>query len=126
VENGFMDILIVENEPTTISDIKSTLENLGHEVVAVASTGQEAIAKTENLNPDLIIINIQLKGAISGVETAKHIAERYDIPIIFLTVFIKNCLNKSLQLPEDAIVLSMPVKQEHLEYCISRAFSGQG
>ncbi len=40
-----------------------------------------------------------------------------------MTIFIKNCLIKSFQLPEDAIVLSKPIKQEHLEYCISRAFS---
>ena len=59
---------------------------------------------------------------MSGVEAANKIEKLYNIPIIFLTVFIKNCLNKSLGLPEDAVVLSKPLKQEHLEYCISRVF----
>jgi len=40
---------------------------------------------------------------------------------LFSDCFIKNCLNKSLRIPEDAIILSKPIKQEHLEYVISRA-----
>ena len=60
---------------------------------------------------------------MSGVEAAKEIKNRYNIPVIFLTVFIKNCLVKSLQVPEDDVVLSKPISQEKLEYCISRAFS---
>ncbi len=120
----FMNILIVEDQSSTISDLKSTLSQLGHEVVGVVSTGEEAIKYAGDLNPDLILINIRLKGKMGGVEAAQKIKNLYHIPLIFLTVFIKNCLNKSLQLPEDAIVLSMPVKQDHLEYCISRAFSG--
>ena len=119
-----MNILIVEDQSSTISDLKSTLSQLGHEVVGVVSTGEEAIKYAGDLNPDLILINIRLKGKMGGVEAAQKIKNLYHIPLIFLTVFIKNCLNKSLQLPEDAIVLSMPVKQDHLEYCISRAFSG--
>lgn len=117
-----MDILIVENDKRTILDLKSILENLGHNVVVVSS-GEESIQHARDLNPDLILININLKGEMSGVEAAKQISNLHGIPIIFLTVFIKNCLNKSLQVPEDAIILSNPIKKEHLEYCISRAFS---
>ena len=120
-----MNILIVEDESSTVLDLKSTLSKLGHNVIAIASTGEEALKYTRDLNPDLILINIKLKGSLNGVETARRIDDLYEIPIIFLTVFIKNCLNKSLQLPEDAIVLSMPIKEEHLEYCISRAISSK-
>jgi len=117
-----MDILIVEDDERTIMDLKAILRNLGHNVIGVTFSGEEAIQYTGDLNPDLIFINIKLKGEKSGVETADKISNLYKIPIIFLTVFIKNCLNKSLQLPEDAVVLSKPIKQEHLEYCISRVF----
>lgn len=119
----FMDILIAETESSTILDLKTILENLGHNVVAVASSGEEAIQFAGDLNPDLILINIKLKGPMSGVEAANEIENRYNVPIIFLTVFIKNCLNKSLQLSEDAIVLSKPIKQDNLKYAISRAIS---
>lgn len=118
-----MDVLIIESESNTISDLKTALRNLGHNVVAVASSGEEAIQKAEDLNPDLILMDIKLKGKMSGVEAANKIKELYKIPVIFLTVFIKNCLIKSFQLSEDAVVLSKPVKQGHLKYCISRAIS---
>lgn len=115
-----MNILIVEDDKRTILELKSIFSDLGHNVIAVVSNVNESIQYAGDLKPDMIFINIQLKGELSGVESAKQISERYKIPIIFLTVFIKNCLNKSLQLPEDAVVLSKPIKQEHLEYCISR------
>jgi CheY-like chemotaxis protein len=119
----FMNILIVEDESSTISDLKTILRNLGHNIITVASSGEEAVKKAGDLNPDLILIDIKLKGKMNGVEAANKIKSLYKIPVIFLTIFIKNCLIKSFQLPEDAIVLSKPIKQEHLEYGISRAFS---
>ena len=118
-----MDVLIVENDSGTISDLKSILGDLGHTVIAVASNGKEAVKKAVDLNPDLILIDINIKGEMSGVEAAGKINDLYKIPVIFLTIFIKNCLIKSFGLPEDAIVLSKPVTQEHLEYGISRAIS---
>ena len=57
---------------------------------------------------------------MSGVEAARVISSYYKIPIIFITAFTKNCLTKSLQLPEDAVTISEPIRKEHLEYCISR------
>ena len=117
-----MNILIVEKDTTTISDLKAILAKLGHNVVKLASSGEEALQDAGDLNPDLIIINIKLKGQISGVEAANEISDLYKIPVIFVSVFIKNCLNKSLQLPEDAVVISKPIKRDHLEYSISRVF----
>jgi two-component system, response regulator PdtaR len=118
-----MKILIVEDDKRTILDLKSILTKLGHNIVKIAPSGEEAIQDAGDLNPDLVIINIKLKGEMSGVEAAHKIEYLYKIPIIFLTVFIKNCLNKSLQLPDDAVVLSKPIKRDHLEYCILRVLN---
>ncbi|MEL7670225.1 response regulator [Methanobacterium sp.] len=118
-----MDVLIIENDPRTISDLKTILRNLGHTVTDIASNGEEAVQKAEILNPDLVLIDIKLKGEMSGVEAANKINDLYKIPVIFLTIFIKNCLIKSFGLPEDAVVLSKPINQGHLEYSISRAVS---
>ncbi len=115
-----MNILIAETDPRTITDLKAILGNLGHNILDIVPTGEEAIKKARDLNPDLILIDLKLDGAMGGVEAAEKIRNLDNIPIIFLTVFIKNCLNKSLGVPEDAIVLSKPVKKEHLEYAISR------
>ncbi len=116
-----MNILIAEDDKSTISDLKTILGKLEYNIVAEASSGDEAIQYAKDLNPDLILISIELTGSVSGVEAANKIVSLYQIPIIFLAVFIKNCLNKSLQLPEDAIVISKPIKLEHLKYAISRA-----
>jgi two-component SAPR family response regulator len=116
-----MKILVVEYKAKTISDIKSILSDLGHEIIGFASTGEGVIKKAGDLNPDLIVINLKLKGEMTGVEAAEKITKYHEIPIIFISVFTKNCLIKSLQLPDDAIVVSEPVKKEHLKYSISRA-----
>jgi chemotaxis response regulator CheB len=118
-----MDILVVEGQAKTISDIKSILRDIGPEIVGVASTGRDAVTMARDLNPDLILINLKLKGEMSGVEAAEKIISHHPIPIIFIAVFTKNCLIKSLQLPEDAVVISQPIKKEHLEYGISRVLS---
>ncbi len=118
-----MEILIAEYEPKTILELENMLIKLGHQVSCVVSTGAEAVKKTAQLNPDLVIVNLNLKGKITGVDAGKKIRNNYNIPVIFITIFTKNCLTKSLQLPEDAVTISKPVKQEHLEYCISMAFS---
>ena len=115
-----MDVLVVENDKNTISDLNTILSKLGHDIISVTSNGNEAIKLAGDLNPDLVLINIKLRGEMSGVEAAKQIVSLYKIPIIFITVFTKNCLTKSLQLPEDAITISEPIRKEHLEYCISR------
>ncbi|AUB55857.1 MULTISPECIES: response regulator [Methanobacterium] len=116
-----MNILLVENDINTLRNLNTILENLDHHVVGTVSSGVDAISKARNLKVDLILISLELKGELSGVETAKQILSSYNIPVIFLTVFIKNCLNKSLQLPDDAIVVSKPIKRDHLEYAIVRA-----
>ncbi len=118
-----MNVLIAEPESNIILDLKAMITNLGHEVVGVVATGEEAITRAYKLNPDLIMVNIKLNGNMSGVEAGMKITDLYKIPVIFITAFTKNCLTKSLQLPEDAITLSIPVKQDHLEYSISRIFS---
>ena len=116
-----MNILLVENDINTLRNLNTILENLDHHVVGTVSSGVDAISKARKLKVDLILISLELKGELSGVETAKQILSSFNIPVIFLTVFIKNCLNKSLQLPDDAIVVSKPIKRDHLEYAIVRA-----
>ena len=63
-----MDILIAEGEYKTVSDLKTILEKLGIKVVAVVSSGEEAIKKAGDLSPDLILININLNGKMDGVK----------------------------------------------------------
>ncbi|MGZ7050315.1 MAG: response regulator, partial [Methanobacterium sp.] len=80
-------ILIVEDEAITAMDLESILQKLGYEVVSIASTGEEAIQKSEELEPDLVLMDIVLKGQMDGISATKEIQSCYDIPVIYLTAY---------------------------------------
>ena len=83
------NILVVEDEWTVAKQICSDLKNFGYKVCSTASTGDEAIRKVETERPDLILMDIVLKGKMDGIEAAKEIALQSDIPIIYLTAYTK-------------------------------------
>ena len=78
-------IMVVEDSIVVSRDIGARLANLGYGVAATAVTGQEAIDKAEETQPDLILMDINLKGPMDGVEAAEQIHKRLDIPIVYLT-----------------------------------------
>jgi len=78
-------IMVVEDEPIAAMDIQAGLEDLGYEVPAVASSGEEAIRLAADISPDLILMDITLAGAMTGVEAAGRIRQAQQIPVIFLT-----------------------------------------
>lgn len=117
-----LDILVAELEERTVNELKNILPKLGHTIVAVVSSGEEAVQKTVELGPDLVLIDLDLLGAMKGVDAGRKIMEYLAVPVIFITVFTKNCLTMSLQLPEDALTLSKPIKEDHLKYAISNLF----
>ena len=78
-------ILIVEDEQITAADIGDILEGLGHKVVGVVANAAAAVNHAERSRPDLVLMDIQLRGAADGVEAARTIWRRLDIPSIFLT-----------------------------------------
>ncbi len=80
-------ILIVEDEIIIAKDIQTTLVNMGYAVCSIVSSGEEAIARTEKEQPDLVLMDINLKGRMDGIEAAEHIRSRFGTPLIFLTAF---------------------------------------
>ena len=78
-------ILIVEDEGIVILHIKKTLEKLGYCVAGIASSGEDAIKKAMELRPDLVLMDIMLKGALDGIDAADKIRSLFDIPVIYLT-----------------------------------------
>lgn len=80
-------ILIVEDEGVVAKDIRSTLKRLGYTVPAVVSSGEAAIERAADLRPDLVLMDIVLKGTMDGIEAAAQIRDRLDIPVVFLTAY---------------------------------------
>jgi PAS domain S-box-containing protein len=81
-------ILVVEDESIVAKDIQKTLEKLGYEVPATASSAASAYEKLEQIEPDLVFLDIKLKGEEDGIHIAGHIKEKYNIPVIFLTSYV--------------------------------------
>jgi len=80
-------ILVVEDEGIIAKNIKNKLKSFGYTVPAIATTGEEAIRMAEITFPDLILMDVMLKGEMNGVEAAQHIQKRFSIPIIYLTAY---------------------------------------
>ncbi|WP_048190133.1 response regulator [Methanobacterium sp. SMA-27] len=78
-------ILIVEDEIIMANDLKQQLEEIGYEVVGITGNGEDAIKKTGETKPDIILMDIVLKGEIDGIETTQQIRNLYNIPVIYLT-----------------------------------------
>jgi two-component SAPR family response regulator len=114
-----MDVLIATYDTKTIHELEQILPKLGHNIQCLVSSGEEAVEITAKTGPDLVLIDLDLRGEIKGVDAGKKITDNLKVPVIFITVFTKNCLTMSLQLPEDAVTVSKPLKQDHLKYAIS-------
>ena len=80
-------ILIVDDEKITLFFLREVLEENGYEVAGEAMTGEEALKETFEQNPDLIIMDVKMPGAINGIEAGKKIKEMKNIPIIYLTAY---------------------------------------
>ncbi|MDP8989708.1 MAG: sigma 54-interacting transcriptional regulator [Acidobacteriota bacterium] len=78
-------ILIVEDERITAEDLAEVLKGLSYQVTAVVSSGAEAIQEVEENPPDLVLMDIRIKGEMDGAETARVLRERFDIPVVYLT-----------------------------------------
>jgi PAS domain S-box-containing protein len=88
-ENGMIKtkILIVEDEGVAALSLQSILTKMGYGVVGIAITGMEAIKMARDLKPDVILMDIHLKGEMDGIQTTEKINEFSDLPVIFLTAY---------------------------------------
>ena len=78
-------ILVVEDEGIVAQEIQSRLEKAGYAVCGVAHDGDTAVVHAETMHPDLVLMDIRLKGEMDGIEAAGLIRERCNIPVVYLT-----------------------------------------
>ncbi|MBE9183902.1 response regulator [Microcoleus sp. LEGE 07076] len=82
-----INILIVEDELLIAKNLSLKLEKLGYQIVGIVSSGADAIDRAVEMKPDLILMDIVIKGEIDGIETAAIINQKLDIPIIYTTAY---------------------------------------
>lgn len=78
-------ILIVEDEIIVGRDLQRALQRMGYEAPVIATTGAMALAQAVSLRPDLVLMDIVLKGEMDGIQTAEALARQQDVPVIYLT-----------------------------------------
>jgi PAS domain S-box-containing protein len=114
-------ILIVEDEIITAKDIKECLQDNGYVVLSIASSGEEAIKKVKEENPDLVLMDIMLKGALDGIETARQICSIANIPIVYLTAFSDKNILERAKITEPFGYILKPFNQRELHINIEIA-----
>jgi len=77
--------MIVEDEGVVALELEECLRQLGYTVAAVASTGAEAMARAADIRPDLVLMDVRLKGEMDGIEAARQIMGGHGIPVVYLT-----------------------------------------
>jgi CheY-like chemotaxis protein len=107
-------ILIVEDEHIVAMGIKRMLKDLGYTVTGVASSGEDAIAKAESTFPDVVLMDIMLKGDIDGVEAAKEIKEKFNIQVVYLTAYSDDKILERVKTTEPLGYIVKPFDEKDL------------
>ncbi len=107
-------VLLVEDDWIIAREISYSLQDLGFEVAGIFDTGEEALKQIELQKPDLIILDIDLSGEITGIDVAKHLKKENSIPFIFLTALADTATIEKAKLAEPYAYLVKPVTPETL------------
>ena len=113
------NILIIEDEPLVALDLQRMLQELGHSVVAMARTRDEAVRAALELRPGLILSDIRLADGSSGLDAVNEILPSLKAPVIFVTAFPENLLTGSM--PEPAFLIKKPFTRDSLKAAVSQA-----
>ncbi len=111
-------VLVVEDERVVAWHLQMTLERLGHTVVERADSGIKAIQAAQAIKPDVVIMDICLKGNIDGVEAAEQIYQSFDIPIIYVTAYSDNNTLQRAKLSSPYGYLLKPLRAQDLKSTI--------
>ena len=121
-----VNVLVVEDESIVSKDIQYSLKKLGYNVIGAAATGEKAIELATELKPDIILMDIMLKGDITGIEASAEIKEKLQIPIIFLTAYADESTLAKAKVTEPYAYIIKPFKEIDLHTSIEMALYKHG
>lgn len=116
-------ILVVEDETIVALDIENSLIKLGYSVCATVEDGLEAIKKAAELKPDLVLMDIHLRGLMNGIEAAKEIYDKFQIPSIYLTANSDLITFEKAKITEPLAYLNKPFRARELNNTIELTLS---
>jgi DNA-directed RNA polymerase specialized sigma24 family protein len=113
------DVLIIEDEPLIAMDLENVVTSIGHTVKHVARTRRDAVAAFKLKRPGLVLADIQLADASSGLDAVNEILGEADVPVIFITAYPEHVLT-GLR-PEPTFLIPKPFQHETVKAVISQA-----
>ena len=114
-------ILVVEDESIVAKDIQGTLIKLGYDVPATASSAVLAYERLKEIKPDLVFLDIKLKGEEDGIDIAEHIQKNYHIPVIFLTSYVDQVTLDRAKVTEPYGYIVKPFNETDLKTTVEMA-----
>ena len=112
-------ILIIEDEPLIAMDIEQLVEGMGHDVVGIARTHDEALKLLEEHEPGMVLADIQLADGSSGIDAVNDILRSINVPVIFITAFPERLLTGKR--PEPAFLVTKPFHPDMVKALVSQA-----
>ena len=123
---AYANILIVEDDEIVSQVVRSMLQDLGYRIMAVADSGEELLALLEERLPDLILMDIELGGKLDGIDAAETVTRQYDIPIVYLTGYVDDCLLERVKSTALFGYVLKPFDEKELQVAIEVALSRHG
>ena len=114
-------ILVVEDESIIAADIAMRLRNLGYEITATVVSGEQAIRKVGEDKPDLVLMDIVLKGVMDGIEAAEQIRSRFMVPVVFLTAHADKELLERVMKTDSFGYITKPFEEKMVRLAVEMA-----
>jgi two-component sensor histidine kinase len=122
-KKSVIKILIVDDEQLVALDVQNYLRKIGYGVTGIANSGQEALEKAATTKPDLVLMDIVLKGKMDGIETARRIRVQHDIPSIFLTAYADEEKIERAKVAQPFGYILKPFDKKELRVAIEMAYN---
>jgi DNA-binding LytR/AlgR family response regulator len=116
-----LNIFIVEDESIVAKDIQNNLIKLGYNVLGIANNGNDAIEQIRELSPDVVLMDIMIKGDLTGIEVAEQIRKFINVPVIFLTAYADESTLSRAKVTEPYGYILKPFKEIDLHSTIEMA-----
>jgi DNA-directed RNA polymerase specialized sigma24 family protein len=113
------DVVIIEDEPLIALDLVQLVNDLGHRVVRVARTAEQAVEATRALKPGLVLADIHLADGSSGLDAVNEILRTISLPVVFVTAFPQRLLTGTR--PEPTFLVTKPFQPQNVKAIISQA-----
>ncbi|MCB0707767.1 MAG: LytTR family transcriptional regulator DNA-binding domain-containing protein [Lewinellaceae bacterium] len=120
-ENISPKILMVEDDMIIAADISMQLTKLGYEVVGINTRGEDALNTIENNRPDIVLMDIILTGKMNGIEAARIILEKFQVPVVFLTSNSDDATFQQALTAKPYAFISKPFQKSNLERTLKLA-----